>query len=217
MKTVADIIGYVDNVVPNSITSTNKMAYLLDLCRDIKEYNVNYDTYDTNTSTNLSIYELPSSHLTYKDLLWVGVSNSTYDVAVSQSTCPISDYQELKYKGEDEPIEGRQWIEQGSSSLYLYGLSTENKHWLKYRCIPHLTFGLNSSDSTSKVNVDDLLTDYLQNKLAAKVCRSGAFPRIDLGNNYEMEAQDLLSRVKLSKRILDNKKTGLKIGYKDWW
>lgn len=217
MKTVGDIVSYVDRVVPNALATTDKMGFLLDIARNIREYNLNYETYDTNTSTNVNIYTVPSSHLSYRDIIWLGVSNSTYDVAISQSTCPISDYTEFKYKGKDEDTGSNQWLEHGSSAVYIYGLSTQNKHWLKYRCVPHLEFGLNSSDSTTIVNVDNVLTDYIQNKLAAKVCRSGAFPRVDLSNNYELEAQELLSKVRLNKRILDTKRNPLKIGYRDWW
>lgn len=217
MKTVGDIINYVDRVVPNNVGSSDKYVYLQDICRDVRHLNTKYDTWDTNTITSASFYNLPTN-INWTDLLWVGVSNSTYDVAISPSTMPYSDYQEYKYKGLDESITGLQWIESGDTGITLYGLSTQNKHWIRYKCLPHLVFcTTSSSDSTSYLNVDDILTDYIQNKLAAKVCKSGAFPRVDLANNYELEANELLSRIKLNKKQFETRTAKRKISYKGWW
>jgi hypothetical protein len=221
MKTVADYVSYVNEVVPNNVATTSKYTFLQDILKDIRDLNTYYETRDTNTSTSASYYNFPTTDMLWSDIQWLGISNSTYNVAISPSTMPYSDYTEIKYKGLDEEIDSYQWVETGTSGIILYGLSTENKHWLRYKCLPTLIFGLSSgigsSDSTTVIQVDSLLADYIQNKLAAKVCRSGAFPRIDLGNNYEMEAQDLLARAKLNKRIADTKRAKFKVGYKDWW
>jgi hypothetical protein len=217
MKTVGDFINYVNSIVPNAIATTDKYVYLQDICKDIKDYNSYYDTWDTNSSTNAAFYNFPSSDINWRDVLWVGVSNSTYDVAISPSTMPYSDYTEYKYKGMDESAATQQWCEVGSSGVTFYGLSTEDKHWLRYKCIPPLVFGFASSDSTTIIKVDDMITGYIQNKLAAVVCRSGAFPRIDLGNNYEMEALEALGKLKLRKKQLETRTAKFKRSYKDWW
>jgi hypothetical protein len=117
-----------------------------------------------------------------------------------------------------DSVDAYQWVETGTTGVYLYGLSTENKHWLRYKCLPPLVFCTTStSDSTTLLKVDDLLINYIQNKLAAKVCRSGSFPRIDLGNNYEMEAIESLNRAKLNKKQLETRTAKFKRSYKDWW
>lgn len=218
MKTVGEIINYVDAIVPNAIGSSDKYVFLQDICKDIKQWNTYYDTWDTNTSTSASFYNFPNANIDWRDLLWVGVSNSTYDVAVNPSTKPYSDYTEYKYKGLDESVKGLQWIENGTSGITFYGLSTQNKHWIRYKASPSLIFcTTSSSDSTSFIKVDDILTDYIQNKLAAKVCKSGSFPRVDLANNYEMEASEALGKAKLIKRQLETRTAKFKRSYKDWW
>lgn len=218
MKTVADFINYVNTVVPNAVATSDKYVYLAEICRDIKDLNTYYDTWDTNTSTSASFYNLPSSDIGYQDIKWLGVSNSTYDVAINPSTKPYSDYTEYTYKGLDESDVTGKWIESGTTGLCIYGLSTENKHWLRYKCVPPLTFCTTSTtDSTTLLRVDDTLTSYIQNKLAAKICRSGPFPRIELGNNYEMEAQELISTVKTRKKQLETKTAKFKYSYKGWW
>lgn len=218
MKTVGDYINSVNLAVPNNIATTDKLVFLLDICREIKDFNSYYETWDTNTSTSASFYNFPSSDINFRDVQWIGVSNSTYDVAISPSTMPYSDYTELVYKGLDESVTGNQWVESGTTGVILYGLSTENKHRLRYKCTPALTFGVaTSSDSTTLLKTDDLLTSYIQNKLTAKVCKSGAFPRVELANNYEMEAQELYNKARLYKLQLQTRTAKFKRSYKDWW
>jgi hypothetical protein len=217
MKSIAEIVAYVNSMLPNNVATTDKYSYIAEIARDVRKYNLNYDTWDTNTSTASNIYALPSSHLTYRDIQWIGVSNTTYDAAISQSTCPFSDYTQYKYKGMDEQQESQRWIEMGSSQILLYGLSTADKYWIKAKYTPHLKFGLASSDSTTILNINEKIENYIQQKLAARICKSGAFPRIDLGNNYELEALELYNEIKQDYFDLERRKASLKIGYKDWW
>ena len=60
--------------------------------------------------------------------------------------------------------------------------------------------------------------EYLQNKLAARVCKSGSFPRVDLANNYEIDAEFKLGIARTHYHNTKFKKQAKRnISYKRWW
>jgi len=220
MKTVAQIISYVDGLVPNAIPATDKYGYLSEIIEDIKEYNTVIGMADTNTDTNVSIYTLPTG-INWNDLRQVLLlANTTYAATNTSSNLNNSTtrWSEVFYKGFKDAELAYQYNEINTSQITLLGLSTENKHHLRYKYTPSLSFSITgTSDSTTILEMDNCITHYVQDKLAAKVCRSGAFPQITLGNNYELEASEKLTKVKLNKRKADLARSPKKVSYQGWW
>lgn len=219
MKTVAQIISYVDGLVANVIPATDKYSYLSEIIEDIKEYNTAISVADTNTDTNVSIYGLPAG-IGWSDLYQVLLCNTTYAATNTSTNLNNSTtrWTDITYKGFKDAELTYQYNEINTSQITIFGLSTENKMHLRFKYNPLLNFSITgTSDSTTILEMDNIITHYVQDKLAAKVCRSGAFPQITLGNNYESEAIEKLAKVKLNKRKADLKRSSKKISYKGWW
>lgn len=213
MKTVSQIIGWVDQMLPNAIDSTTKYVLLEDIFKSVKEYNTNYVVSDTTpTASSTPIYSLPSG-ISYQDLLYVGISNTTFNTTnIVASSTPFTEY---LYKNSKDIQVGSQWWEYSSTSIVIHG-SPDGAYHMQFKYVPNLIANA-SSDPTTVVNCNDSLTDYIQHKLASQVARSGSFPRIDLANNYELEAAEKLTKAKIDSKKFKWRRTNKAISYKEWW
>lgn len=211
-RSITDILSWVDETIPNKLPTTSKMQYLSDLVGDgeFKKYNDYVTTYEFATSSGSAEYDLPAG-VRVTDLLYVGISATTYNTTnVLKSTTPFTEY---KYRGLDD--EGVGYTEY-TSQLALVPKPDNSYHIrIKYRPIygPFTA----SSDTTTIITADSPLINYLQHKIAAKVCQAMSFPRIDLANNHEISAEENLATAKMNyfrkKRQLSKKN----ISYKGWW
>jgi hypothetical protein len=75
----------------------------------------------------------------------------------------------------------------------------------------------NTSNGTTTIVKNDYMVKYLQSKLLSRMCKVGQYPRIDMANNYEVEAMEALSILKREREEVENTMTPNRISYKDWW
>lgn len=211
-KTVGQIINFVDQMLPNVVDTTTKMIFIEDIFKSIKEYNINYVRCTTSyTSSTTPIISLPTG-VDWKDLIYVGLSPTTYNSTnVVGATTPFEEY---TYRPDKNVDMGMNWWEYTSSSIVLS--KPDDAYHIDLKYLPSLICSA-SSDSTTLIPANDEIVDYIQNKLASQVAKFGSFPRIDLANNYEMEAQDLLNKVKIESKKFKWRRRNTGISYKEWW
>lgn len=213
-KTIGQIINWVDTCVANKIASSDKIVFLSDLLGDgeFKLYNTELITNSTKTSTSSYLYNLPSG-VRVQDLFYVGISGTTYNSTdVLGSTTIFTEY---KYAGIRDSRGGSvYWNE--SSQIAIPRATTDVYH-MKYVYRPHYGAYTNSSDSTTIIAADTPLINWLQHKLSARVCKASPFPRLDLANNYELDAMNAMSEAKINYFKQRRKTSKVNIGYKDWW
>jgi hypothetical protein len=212
-KTVGQIINFVDQMIPNAVDSTTKMIFIEDIWKDIKEYNTEYVTSDTTpTASTQADYSLPTG-VSWRDLIGVCVSATTFNTTnVVGTTTPFVEY---LYKNSKNAESGMQWWENSSSSIRIMGIPDDAYH-MRFLYLPSLVCNA-STDSTTLLPGNSYMDDYVQNKLASQIAKFGAFPRVDLANNYEMEAEDKLTRVKIESKKMKWKRRSFKMSYKEWW
>jgi hypothetical protein len=212
-KTVGQVTTWVDQMIPNVVDSTTKYIFIEDIFKDIKEYNTEYVISDTTpTASSQATYSLPTG-VTWKDLIFVGISPTTYNTSnIVGSTTPFVEY---LYKTRRNIEQGMQWWEYTSTSIRLSSIPDTAYH-MQYRYLPGLVCNA-SSDSTTLIPGNDYMVDYIQNKLASQIAKYGSFPRIDVANNYELEAQDKLTKIKIESKKMKLRRLGTAISYKEWW
>lgn len=213
-KTIGDIITYVDSVIPNKITEATKIIFLSDLLGegDFRKFNPEIVQYDTYTVADQSEYDLPAS-IKVKDLLYLGVSPTTYNSTDVVGSTTL--FQIYKYYGQEDSQIGQRYTNY-TSQLSLIPTPDDSYHMrMKYR--PFYGAYSASSDSTTIIEADNNLINYLQNKVAARICKSMAFPRIDMGNNYEIDAEMNLNNARLNYYKTRRAESNRNISYKRWW
>lgn len=213
-KTIAEIIAWVDEIVPNKVESTTKQIFVRDLLgvgSDVYKYNTELTWHSTKTVANQNEYDLPAG-VKVEDLVWLGVSNTTYNSTdVLGTTTPFVEY---KYYGLEDTKEGSRYTNY-TTQLSITPTPDDAYHM---KMIYKPNYSAASSDSTTVLNLNNPLLEYLQNKVAARVCKSLSFPRIDLGNNYEMEAESKLDRARMHYyNNRHSKYSKRNISWKGWW
>jgi len=211
-KTLESIIAWADETIPNKVSSTAKITLLSDLLGDgsFRNFNTYENEYTFYVSSHTAEYDLPSG-IRVSDLTYVGITATTYNTTnVLASTTPFTEY---KFQGlHDEGTGYREYTTKLAITPKPMG-----KYHAKLRYRPYYGPYTASSDTTTIVKADNSLINFLQYKLAARICQSMAFPRIDLANNFEMSAEYELSNAKCDyfkrQRALAKKP----MSYKRWW
>ena len=211
-KTIETIISWADEVIPNKLSSTSKIAFLSDLLGDgnFRKYNDEELQYDFYVSTHTAEYDMPRG-IKIADLTYVGVSATTYNTTNQiRSTTPFTEY---RYLGIDDS--GIGYTAYTSKLAFVPKPSGKYHATLKYR--PYYGPYTASSDTTTIIVANNNLINYLQYKLSAMICQAMAFPRIDLANNFELSAEYELMKARTQyykyKRITGKKH----LSYKRWW
>lgn len=213
-KTIAELIAWVDEVVPNKISSTTKQRFISDQLGDseFRRYNTAKTWYDTYTASGVSEYNLPSG-VRVDDLIYLGISNTTYNSTdVLASSTPYVEYKYAGLRDESYPC-----YTDYTTKLAIKPTPQDAYHMRmiykpQYRNLPAAT-----SDSTTLIEAETPLINWLQYKIAARVCKSMTFPRIDLGNNYELDAEASMGVARMNYYNRKRRESKTNIGWKDWW
>lgn len=218
MKTLGEILDLCDELVTNRISSTTKVKFLNDILHTVRKYNTKSITlYTDGTAADTQTYDLPS-YVSIEDITYLGVSNSTFNTTVIAANSTTY-YVEYKFKGQEDPEVGLRYFEH-STQYGLYPIP-DDAYYMKIIYNPYLgpfsSTADPSSDAAVEINVDGHLTNYIQDKLCAKICKSGAFPRLDLANNYELDAMENLNLAMNNYYKTISKKSKRNISYKRWW
>lgn len=213
-KSVADIIAWVDEKVPNKVESTSKVIFLKELLghgSEAYKFNTEVEWYDTATAADTNEYNLPSG-VKVQDIVWIGVSNTTYNSTdVLGTTTPFTEY---KFYGLEDSKIGSRYTEY-TTQLSISPTPDDAYHM---RILYKPNYANTSSNTTTILNMSGPLIEYLQNKVAASVCKSGSFPRIDLGNNYERDAETKLDTARTHYYNLKFRRQPKRnISWKRWW
>lgn len=212
-RTIAQIIASVDEAVPNKIESTSKIKFLSDLIGDgsFRKYNDIETYWDTYTVANQAEYDLPSG-VDISDIIWVGISGSTYNSTDSVGSTTI--YVEQRYIGKDDSNIG---YTDYTTKLALTYPPDGSYHMRVIYTPTYRSEYRASTDSTTIIYANKPLLNWLEAKLCAKVAKIGSFPRIDLANNYEIEAANYLSEAITTYDYKKRKRSRKQISYRDWW
>jgi hypothetical protein len=215
-KTITQILDYVNSKVPNGVSTSDKIVYLSDIVNgyDFEKYNTEHTTWSTGTSSNCATYTLPTNVL-IGDIRWFGISETTYNSTdVIGTTTPFTEY---KYAGLREGAKTNCYTDFNSPNVVAIRPIPDTRYHMKViHKSKHSQYSA-SSDSTSVITAPIPLITYAQYKLSAEICKSMAFPRIDMANNYEIDAAEALARAKMLHAQYMRSMSKVNISYKDWW
>jgi hypothetical protein len=220
LKTVKSVIDWIDARIPNPLTLANKLIYLNDIVSDgdFRTYNTKFEILDTQTYSSNYRIALPAG-VTVKDLFYVGLTSLAYSTDnVMGTTTPFTEY---KYLGLRDPSRPGYFQDQINSTDNVHNIgiypAPDNAYHIRLIHKPYQSGFTSDNYTTNILRCDDQLVKYAQYKLGADVLRSLAFPRIDLANNYELEAMQALGSAKINYHNHMSKISKRQLGYKDWW
>jgi len=205
----------VDEIVENVIATTTKIRFINIALQEARPWMTKVETFSTQTVADQQLYNLPTG-VKVSDILPEGVylTQTTYNTTTVVSSTLF--YNKYKLRGRLCPLEGSQFFEYTTQ----LGISPvpDDVVYLKvmYRHVPGEY--TSSSDSTTIFDYDSDIMNYLKNKTIARICKAGKFPRLDLGNNYELEAESNLDNARMNWYKMERRRKNQNaISYRDWW
>jgi hypothetical protein len=211
-ESLSDVLSYINNILPNGISTENKVIIINDILKNDWKHFTSTAYYTFNTSSSQVYYNLPTNCKVYQIVEnGVGVSASTQ--AVSSTTV----YEPYHFIGQDEAVDGNVFFECSTSSTQIGIYPTPDDVYparIKYQEYPTL---FSSTATTTLFNIDQDFMNYVRNKAMSVVAKSGKFPRIDLANNDEMDAKEILRKFKLRKKQENIKTSRYRISYQEGW
>jgi hypothetical protein len=213
-KTLAQLLAWVDESVPNRIPTTSKLRYIAENLGDsmFAKYNSAKTWYDTYTVADQAEYNLPTG-IRVTDLIYVGVSGTTYNTTdVIGTSTPFNEYKYAGLRDDKSPS-----YTDYTTQIALVPAPDDAYHMRLIYTPQYRDMGCELTDSTTIISADTPLINWLQSKVAARVCKSMAFPRIDLGNNYEIDAESYLGDARLNWYNNKRRLSKTNIGWRDWW
>lgn len=213
-KTVAGMISYIDEVLPNAVSSDLKVTYIDESFKNVRRFTPDIVDWTTQTVADQQEYDLPNN-INVDDIISLYICETTYNT----TTVVGSTMEWLKYKfaGREDRMKGNIYYRgtTEAAAAERIGLSPLPDDVVYIRA-QHWDYPQTSNGSTTIIK-NDYMIEYIQNKVLAKVARTGAYPRVDLSNNYEIEAQfsynNLMREHTRVRKGLQEKR----IGYRDWW
>jgi hypothetical protein len=203
-ETLAQILTYINELLPNRINSTTIVTLINNEQRKIWEKMTPESYYSFDTIANQSLYLL-ASDMNFEKISDVLVYSTTDDV----------DFTQYEFAGLSEELVGYRYYD----ALENIGISpTPTKTGctvqIRYQVRPTI---FASSDTAVEFNLDNDYLDLVKFRVMSRIAKSGKNPKIELANNYESDANELERKLRMK---YANKKAKLpkrRISYKKGW
>jgi len=212
-KSISSIISYVNEVLPNAVQSTTLNTFIDEIVRTVKHYTPNIAVWSTQTVADQQAYTLPD-HINVRDIISMHISNTTYNATtLVTSTLDWNPYRFVGYEDREKGLAYFRATTVGSSAERIcLSPIPDDVVYMKT-----MYWGSPQTSESTDIIKNDYMVDYIQNKLLAMIAKTGTYPRIDLANNYELEAMQNLTRLKLERKKVERELKERFKGYKDWW
>lgn len=210
-KTLGQVLTYINEVLPNALNTTTIITFINDELRGIWKDATSTKIGEFNTVSSQYYYSLPT------DCDFDMISENGLYIATSTGV-PTSTftYNKYSYAGDDEELDGYKYYFVPGGFMGVYPIPDKNYNAkLKYQARPTLFSSTN--DSTTYFDIDQDSIMYLQDKVMAKVAKSGNAPDVDLANNYEMDAEEKKRKIRYEHRRERAKSPRIRWSYKEDW
>lgn len=190
-KTLQDFVDEVDALFPNQFTDAQKVNWLNNFQHQYFEWLTKEAVYEFTTVSSQEAYALPSTDVTFDLINSLYISEST--VATISSTSVLQQYSLV---GRDN-YKAAYCFFQDEEEFSLYPIPTAEYPGKMYYQARPTEFA--STTMTATFNINEDWMDVLLFKVVSRCAQTGLFPNIDLANNYELQAAEVIKQCKQKK------------------
>jgi hypothetical protein len=217
MATLDQIMGFVNQAVPNGLDSTTKISLVNDEIRYYwdKLTSTNYDN-SLVTIADQAVYNLPSTSLSVNNIVHDGVAVATSTNAITSTMV----WQTYSFCSNDDELSGYQYYESLGGTFGIWPIPTTDNDGrvisIRYQEYPTI-FESSDVGTTNTLNIHDDYLQAIKYKVCNRVAKMGNNPRVQLGNNYLGDALIVEKNIKNRAKTKHKRQTGNQISYKRWW
>jgi hypothetical protein len=207
-ETLGQVLGYINQVLPNSVDTTTLITFINDELKENWSYLTSTEYYQFQLSSGVPIYPMPTNvtmdMINENGLL---VSDTT---SVPTSTAEWNSY---TFKGADEELDGNNYVE-ALDDIGIYPIP-DNGYYARiiYQEYPTI---MASTDTNTQFNISDDYIKLIKFRTLARVAKSGKFPRVDLANNYDADAMQIERKMKVNRKNDKTKTNRTRFDWREW-
>lgn len=208
--TLGEVLDYIDTVLPNSLTTATKVIFINDEIKELWRDMSPYEIYEFDTVENQTFYDLPTN-TKFDQIYEDGLKIATTTGSVNEDTL----YNTYSFCASEDELTGYRFFDGLESNFGIYP-EPDSIYDAKLKIIQYPT--LYAVTDTSKViGLDRDYIKLLKLKVLSRVAKSGTFPRVDLANNYYMDAVELEKKMKYYSKYQKHKDKRHSASYKEGW
>lgn len=207
-ETIQEVLAYIDDLLPNSLTTATKISLVNAELRKIWEHMTPIEMYEFDTVADQMLYDYPTN-ISIDMIIEKGVLVATSTDAVSSTTV----FGEYTFRGLDEEENGNQFYDLGGQLRISPTPDNVYPARIIYQDYPTL---FASTDTTVQFNIDQDYVDLIKFKVMSRVAKSGRFPNVEIANNYELDAKELERKMKVRMANKKAKTPRRRWSYKEW-
>jgi len=208
--TLGEVLAYIDEVLPNSLTTSLKVTFINDEIKEIWRDMSPKILYEFTTVEDQTFYDLPDNY-TFDQIYEDGLKVAKETGAVDEDT----EYNTYSFCGSEDELIGYRFFNGMENNFGIYP-EPDDAYNAKIKLLQYPTL----YETTDTDEVIDLNKDYiklLKLKVIARVAKTGTFPRVDLANNYTMDAMELEKKMKYYTEYEKFRDRRRLISYKEGW
>jgi hypothetical protein len=183
-------MDYVNTILPNTMGSTMMISVINDEQRKIFKYMAGTALASFTTLEDQFSYALPSN-CKMDQIKQVLVTDSTGAVS---STSYFNNYE---FAGLDDEMSGGSFYYDAFGKIGLYPVPDKTGYSGRVIYDKRPVFFSSTNDAAVEFAIDEDWIDVIKFRTMARVAKSGNYPDIELGNNYDREANEVEAKLKM--------------------
>jgi len=209
-ETLGEILSYLDVILPNSLETLTKIVLINDEIKEIWRDMSPYYIYSFTTVEGQMFYNLPA-YYRFDQIYEDGLKIATTEGTVTEDTI----YNTYSFCASEDELSGHSFFDGLEDNFGIYP-EPDGEYNAKIKLVRYPDL----YDETNTSEVVDLDRDYiklLKLRVLSRIAKSGSFPRVDLANNYYVDALELEKKMKYYNKRSKFKDRRHSTSYKDGW
>lgn len=208
--TLGNVMTYINTLLPNTMGSTMMISVINDEQRKIYKYMSESAMASFTTLEDQYSYSLPAN-CKLEQIKQVLVTNTTG--AVSST----ADFENYELAGLDDEMSGGNYYFDAFGKIGLYPVPDKTGYSGRVIYEKRPLFFASTNDVALEFDIDEDWIDVIKFKTMARVAKSGNYPDVELGNNYDREANEIESKLKMDWYKKKSKNPKWKWSYEEGW
>lgn len=209
-ETLQQYLNYISEVLKNKVNSTTIITFTNNEIRKLWRDMTSTKLYEMYTVADQELYTLPT------DCVFEMITENGILVGQSTQGSTNQSYQTYRYGGKDDYASDYVYYE-GTSNLFgilpVPEVSNKPIH-IRYQAKPTL---FASSDTAVQFDITEDYIDLIRFRVMSRIAKTGNNPDIEMGNNYQMEADELEKQMRLRKARDKMKSNRRRVSYREGW
>lgn len=210
MATLQDVLTYIDTIYPNKMATQTKINIINDEQRKVFKFMNPTGMATITTIADQFSYSVPAD--CQVDLIQqLLVTSSTEAVAADTA------FNNYEFAGLDQDMASGNFYYEAFGKVGLYPVPDKNGYTGRIIYSKRPVLFATIADAAVEFNTEADWIDVIKFRVIARVAKSGNNPDVELGNNYEADANEMERRLKMDRANKKMRNPRQRVSYAEGW